>query len=172
MPINTEQFVAANKAAVDSLLAVANTALASAERITALNLNAARGALNNTVAGAQAVLAAKDPQEALKLQSSLLQPSIEQTADYSRSVYEISLQTQQELTKLFADQFSGFQKTFATLYAQAGKVTPAGYEDALGIQNTIAAVTSAFGNFNIIGKQFADAAQANLAAVTKAATKK
>lgn len=172
MPINTDQFVAANKAAVDSLLAVANTALASAERITALNLNAARGALENTASSAQAVLAAKDPQEALKLQSSLLKPSIADTVDYSRSVYEISLQTQQELTKLFAAQFTDFQKTFATLFAQAAKVTPAGYEDTLGIQNTIAAVTSAFGNFNIIGKQFADAAQANFAALTKATTKK
>ena len=42
MSINTEQFTAANKATVDSLLSVANTALASAERIAALNLNTAR----------------------------------------------------------------------------------------------------------------------------------
>ena len=36
-----EQFAAANKATVDSLLSLANTALASAERIAALNLNTA-----------------------------------------------------------------------------------------------------------------------------------
>jgi hypothetical protein len=41
MSLNTEQFTAANKATVDSLLAVANTALASAERIAALNLDTA-----------------------------------------------------------------------------------------------------------------------------------
>ena len=40
-----EQFAAANKAAVDALLTVANTALASAERVAALNLNTARAAL-------------------------------------------------------------------------------------------------------------------------------
>ncbi|HNM81140.1 MAG TPA: phasin family protein, partial [Rhodocyclaceae bacterium] len=33
-----EQFASANKSTVDSLLALANTALASAERIAALNL--------------------------------------------------------------------------------------------------------------------------------------
>src|SRR5574343_2003387 len=53
MSINTEQFIAANKATVDSLLAVANTALASAERIAALNLNTARSALEDTASGVQ-----------------------------------------------------------------------------------------------------------------------
>ena len=40
-----EQFASANKATVDSLLSLANTALASAERIAALNLNTARAAV-------------------------------------------------------------------------------------------------------------------------------
>ncbi|HET6718808.1 MAG TPA: phasin family protein, partial [Rhodocyclaceae bacterium] len=46
----TEQFAAANKVAVDSLLTVANTALASAERIAALNLNTARSIIEDGVA--------------------------------------------------------------------------------------------------------------------------
>ena len=37
-----EQLVAANKASVDALLSLANTALASAERVAALNLNTPR----------------------------------------------------------------------------------------------------------------------------------
>ena len=37
-----EQFAAANKASVDAMLTLANTALASAERIAALNLNTAK----------------------------------------------------------------------------------------------------------------------------------
>ena len=74
MSLNTEQFAAANKATVDSLLAVANTALASAERIAALNLNTARAALEDTASGVQSVMGAKDPQAALAAQSSLAQP--------------------------------------------------------------------------------------------------
>ena len=42
-----EQFAAANKASVEAMLTLANTALASAERIAALNLNTARAALEN-----------------------------------------------------------------------------------------------------------------------------
>jgi phasin family protein len=88
-----EQFAAANKASVDALLTLANTALASAERIAALNLNTARSVLEDGVANAKALLGAKDPQEFFSVQASLAQPSLEKAVAYSRSVYEISAQS-------------------------------------------------------------------------------
>jgi phasin family protein len=152
MSINPEQFAAANKATVDSLLSVANTALASAERIAALNLNTVRSAtLEDSVSGAKSVMAAKDPQEALKLQSSLAQPAVEKAVAYSRSVYEITTQTQQELAKMVEAQFGDFQKSMAGMVEMATKSAPAGSESAVAaIQNAIAAATSAFGNMNSV----------------------
>lgn len=168
MSINPEQFAAANKATVDSLLSVANTALASAERIAALNLNTVRSALEDSVSGAKSVMAAKDPQEALKLQSSLAQPAVEKAVAYSRSVYEITSQTQQELAKMVEAQFGDFQKSMAGMVEMATKSAPAGSESAVAaIQNAIAAATSAFGNMNSVAKQFAETAQANIASATK-----
>lgn len=170
MSINTEQFAAANKATVDSLLSVANTALASAERIAALNLNTARAALEDSVSGVKSVLEAKDPQAALAAQSSLAQPAVEKAVAYSRSVYEITSQTQQELTKMLQAQFGDFQKSMSGMVEMAAKSAPAGSEGAMAaIQNAIAAANSAFGNMNSVAKQFADAAQANVAAATKKA---
>ncbi|MDE2441794.1 MAG: phasin family protein [Betaproteobacteria bacterium] len=168
MSINTEQFTAANKATVDSLLAVANTALASAERIAALNLNTARSALEDTASGVQSVLAAKDPQAAFAAQKSLAQPAVDKAVAYGKSVYEITSQTQQELAKMVEAQFGEFQKSVSGLVDMAAKSAPAGSEGAVAaIQSAIAAANSAFGNMNAIAKQFADAAQANIAAVTK-----
>jgi len=168
MSINPEQFAAANKATVDSLLSVANTALASAERIAALNLNTARSVLEDSASGAKSVLAAKDPQEALAAQSSLAKPAVEKAVAYSRSVYEITSQTQQELVKMVEAQFADFQKSMAGMVELAAKSAPAGSEGAISaIQSAIAAANSAFGNMNSMAKQFADAAQANMAAVTK-----
>ncbi|WP_265943948.1 phasin family protein [Dechloromonas sp. A34] len=170
MSINTEQFAAANKATVDSLLSVANTALASAERIAALNLNTARAALEDSASGVKSVLEAKDPQAALAAQSSLTQPAVEKAVAYSRSVYEITSQTQQELAKMLQAQFGDFQKSMAGMVEMATKSAPAGSESAMAaIQNAIAAANSAFGNMNSVAKQFADATQANVAAVTKKA---
>jgi len=168
MSINTEQFAAANKATVDSLLSVANTALASAERIAALNLNTARAALEDTVSGVKSVMGAKDPKEALAAQTALAQPAVDKAVAYSRSVYEITAQTQQDLAKMVEAQFGDFQKSMADMVEKATKSAPAGSEGAVAaIQSAIAAANSAFGNMNAVAKQFADAAQANIAAVTK-----
>lgn len=171
MTINTEQFVAANKAAVDSLLSVANTALASAERIAALNLNTARATLEDSVANVKAISGAKTPQDVAAVASSLTQPAIEKATAYARSVYEITTQTQGELTKMVEAQFGDFQKTVAGLVEQAAKAAPAGSETAVAaVQSAIAAATSAFGNMQATAKQFADQAQANIVSATQAAT--
>ncbi|MCK6391224.1 MAG: phasin family protein [Azonexus sp.] len=168
MSLNVEQFAAANKATVDSLLSVANTALASAERIAALNLSTARAALEDTASGVKTVMGAKDPQAALAAQNALAQPAVEKAVAYGRSVYEITSQTQQELAKMVEAQFGDFQKSVATMLETAAKSAPAGSEGAVAaIQNAIAAANSAFGNMNSVAKQFADAAQANIAAMTK-----
>ncbi|EKD99317.1 MAG: phasin [uncultured bacterium] len=170
MSINAEQFAAANKATVDSLLSVANTALASAERIAALNLNTARSALEDTVSGVKTVLGAKDPQTALAAQSSLAQPAVEKAVAYTRSAYEITSEAQQELAKVIEAQFGDFQKSITNMVELATKSAPVGSEGAVAaIQNAIAAANSAFGNMNTVAKQFAEKAQANIAAISKKA---
>jgi phasin family protein len=168
MNINPEQFAAANKATVDSLLSVANTALASAERIAALNLNTARAAMEDATTGIQSVIGAKDPQAAMAAQSSLAQPAVEKAVAYSRSVYEITSETQQELAKMVEAQFGEFQKSVAGMVEMATKSAPAGSEGAVAaIQSAIAAANSAFGNMSSVAKQAAETVQANMAAMTK-----
>jgi phasin family protein len=168
MSINPEQFAAANKATVDSLLSVANTALATAERIAALNLNTARSTLEDAASGVKSVMEAKDPQAALAAQKALAQPAVEKAVAYSRSVYEITSETQQELAKMVQAQFGDFQKSMAGMVEMVTKSAPAGSEGAVAaIQSAIAAANSAFGNMNAMTKQFTEAAQANIAAATK-----
>jgi phasin family protein len=173
MSINLEQFAASNKATVDSLLAVANTALATAERIAALNLGAARTALEDSATATRAVLGAKNPNEAAALQSSLVQPAVEKAVSYSRSLYEISSESQQQLAKMLETQFADFQKQVAGLVEQATKAAPAGSEGIVAaMQGAIAAANSAFSNMTTMTKQFAETAQANITAATKVAGKK
>ncbi|MBU3697441.1 phasin family protein [Dechloromonas sp.] len=172
MSINTEQFAAANKAAVDSLLSVANTALASAERIANLNLETARAAFEDSAANTKALLGAKDVQEALSIQASLAQPNIDKAVAYSRSVAEISTQTQEELAKLVEAQFGDFQKSVAGMLEKAAKSAPAGSDVAVAaVQSAIAAATSAFDNMRKSAQQVTALAQNNIAAATSATAK-
>ena len=172
MSINTEQFAAANKAAVDSLLSVANTALASAERIANLNLETARAAFEDSAANTKALLGAKDVQEALAIQASLAQPNIDKAVAYGRSVAEISTQTQEELAKLVEAQFGDFQKSVAGMLEKAAKSAPAGSDVAVAaVQSAIAAATSAFDNMRKSAQQVTALAQNNIAAATSATAK-
>lgn len=169
MSIAPEQFAAANKATVDSLLSVANTALASAERIANLNLNVVRSSLEDTAAGVKAVLEAKDPKAALSAQAALTQPAVEKAVAYSRSAFDITKDAQQELAQMVQAQFGDFQKTVANMVETAAKSAPAGSEGAMtAIQNAIAAANTAFGNMNNVAKQFATAAQTNIDSATSA----
>jgi len=167
-----EQFAAANKATVDSLLTLANTAFASAERIAALNLHTARSVLEDGVANAKTLLGAKDAQEALSIQASLAQPSVEKAVAYSRSVYEISAQTQEELSKLVETQFAEFNKNVAGLLDKVSKTAPAGSDVAVAaVKSAIAAANSAYDSLNKAAKQVAEIAEANVAAATNATVK-
>ena len=167
-----EQFAAANKASVEAMLSLANTALASAERIAALNLTTARSLLEDGVANTKAILGAKDPQEAMAVQASLAQPNVEKAVAYTRSVYEISAQSKEEVSKLLEGQFGDFQKQVAGLLDKAAKSAPAGSDVAVNaVKSAIAAATSAFDSMNKAAKQVAEIAEANVAAATNATVK-
>ena len=170
--LNNEQFLSANKTAIDTLLSVANTALATAESLAALNLGTARDALNDSAKNAKAAMGVKTPQEAASLNAALGQPAVEKAVAYSRSVYEISAQTQEEVSKMVEAQFGDFQKTVAGLLDKAAKSAPAGSDVAVAaVKSAIAAANSAFDNMNKAAKQVAEITEANVAAATNATVK-
>jgi len=165
MAVNLQQLAASNQATVESLLALANTALATAERVAALNLEAARGALEDGAASAKAVLGAKDPQQALAAQSALVQPAVEKAVAYSKSLMEISSASQQQVANALEATFSGYQKHVADLVEQASKAAPAGSEQVFaGIKAAMEQANGAFANLTAMTKQMSETAQANLAA--------
>jgi phasin family protein len=167
-----EQIAAANKASVETALTFANTAFASAERLAALNLNTARNILEDVVANAKTVLGAKDIQDLVSLQSSLAQPAVEKAIAYSRSIYEIASQTQEEMTKLIEGQFVELNKNVAVALDQAAKTAPAGSDVAVAaVKSAIAAANSAYDSMSKAAKQVAEIAEANVAAATTATVK-
>lgn len=157
--------VVANKAAVDFLLAVANTSLASAERIAVLNLEIARSDLEESAANAKALMGAKDLKEAVAIQASLAQSGVEKAAAYGKSVYEIFAQMQEQLSKMIEGQFRDFEKNVAGMLERDAKSVPAGSEVAVAaVQSAIASANSAYDNIRKTAQQITDIAQRNIAA--------
>ncbi|MCK9388129.1 MAG: phasin family protein [Sulfuritalea sp.] len=172
MNATTEQFATTNKANVETLLTIANTAFASAERLAALNLNTARAMLEDSVANTKALLGVKDVQQLVALQTTLAQPAVEKAVAYSRSVYEIATQTQEELSRVVEGQFSEINKNVSSALDKAAKNAPAGSDVAVAaVKSAIAAANSAYDSMTKAARQVAEIAEANVAAATNATVK-
>lgn len=99
---------AGGKTAVDTFQAMASIYLTSAERLSALNISAAREAVEDqTTTLTRALMGIRSPGEANDIQSTLAQPMIEKALAYSRNTYEILAETQSQLSKLVMSQVSG-----------------------------------------------------------------
>lgn len=167
-----EQFASANKANVETLLTIANTAFASAERLAALNLSVARTLLEDSVNTAKTLLAAKDVQELASMQTALAQPAFEKAVAYSKSVYEIATQTQEELSKIFDSQYVEMNKNVSSALDKAVKTAPAGSDIAVAaVKSALAAANSAYETMNKAARQVAEMTEANVAAATSATVK-
>lgn len=128
-PFNTtEQLAALNKANLESLAAIANSTVARAEHLIALNLNTTCAMLEDGVVTTKTLMAAKDAQDLATLQAKLTQPKIDNAVAYARSVYEIAAEGQREFAKLFEGQFAELNKNVNIAIQQAVKSVPAGSE--------------------------------------------
>jgi phasin family protein len=170
--LTPEQFAAANKANLETLFGLTNKAFEGVEKLVELNLQVAKASLAESAENTKAALAVKDAQELLALQASLLQPSAEKAAAYSRHLYDIASSTSSEFTKTAEAQLAELQKSFATVVDGALKNAPAGTENAAAlVKSAISAANNAYESVQKAAKQAADIAEANFTAVTNTALK-
>ena len=164
-----EQFSAVAKANIETLIALANSNVARVERLSALNINTARAALEDGVAATKTLLAVKNPQDIAGLQASLAQPMMDKAVAYARSVYEIAAEAQQEVAKLFEAQVAELNKNVNSALEQAAKAAPAGSEPVFAaIESSMEAANSLYDNASKAVKQASEVAEANLAAQREA----
>ena len=169
MYTNPEQLTAANKANIEKMVELANTSFANVERLTALNINTARDLLEDAVQNTKNLMAAKDAQEFINLQGSMIQPLVEKAVAYNRNVYEIAAQGQEEVAKLFEEQMSEMNKNLSAALDKAAKNAPANSEVIISAaKSAIAAANSAYESVSKAAKQVAEIAENNMNAVTEA----
>lgn len=109
--------LAGNKTAADTFQSLARIYLTSAERLSALNLTAAREAVEDQTAVVRSMMGTRNPEDINAVQNSFTQPMINKALAYSRGAYEILAETQLDLSKLMVSQMSkaGGQMALPTL---------------------------------------------------------
>ena len=162
-----EQLVAANKSNLDAVIRITAATLQAAERLFDLQLSAAKTSLAENTTNAKALIAAKDAQEVMALQSTIAEPAFEKALGFSRSLYEVASETQAEITKLFEEHAAEFNKAVASSLDKVVKTAPVGSDFAVAaVKSAMAAANTVYGNMSKTAKQVAELTEAGVAAAT------
>ena len=168
MYVTPEQIQAANKANVETFLAVANAQFAALEKLATLNAGVVKTAFEDSIANTRALLGAKDVQEFVSLQNSFAQPAIEKAIAYSKNIYEVATGANTELSKVAERRVAEWNENFVSLLDKVSKNAPAGSDVAVAaVKSMLAAANSAYDNFNKVAKQATEIAEANVSAATE-----
>ncbi|MCW5580070.1 MAG: TIGR01841 family phasin [Luteimonas sp.] len=174
MNMSTEKFVAASKASIETGLQAASAASASlfaaVERLSSLNLAAARALFDDSVALSKSVAEAKDPKSLASLQLGLITPVLEKNVAYLGNVASIAAQAQGELSKLYEAEAAQLVQNLNVAVDDFAKNAPAGSEAGINaLKSAIANATAAYEGATKAAKQVSDVAQANVESATAAA---
>jgi phasin family protein len=165
--LTAEQILAANKANVEVLFGLSGKAFEGVEKLVELNLATAKALLAETASQTQTVLGAKDAQELLALQTTLLQPIGEKAATYGREIYDVAAATGAEFGKAFEAQLAEAQKKFLDMVDSTAQNAPAGSESAVALmKSAVATANSVMETAQKSAKQAAALAESNFKAAT------
>lgn len=168
-----EQFVATNKENLDTFLAFAGIASASAEKLIDLQLKTAKAAFAEGAKNVQALAAAKDVQQFAEIQTAIGQPAAEKVTAYARTVYALAAETQAEMTRFFEARVGEVNKNMTSALDNAVKSAPAGSDVAVAaFKSALAAANQAYDAFSKATKQVTEATEATMTATTGTSTKK
>ena len=162
----TQQIAPWQKAVLESALAYAQATISTAEQVLKLNLDAARNSLEQSGKNTRDLLSISNPQDLVQLRAKIAQASMQQTADYAHSIFEMLGQTQALLTKLNEEQFSRLNKDAVAGAELLSKTTPGADAAAAAVKSALAATNAMMESLNRATKQFAELSESSIKAAT------
>ena len=165
-----DQFVAAQKATLETLLSLTTKAFEGVEKLVELNIQVAKTSMAEAAETAHAALSIKDAQELLALQAGLLQPAAEKAAAYSRHVYDIVASTSADFSKAAEATLAENQKKVLAAVDTAVKNAPPGTESAVAlVKSAMAAANNAYEGMHKAAVQATEVAEANFQSISNSA---
>jgi phasin family protein len=153
------------RAAAESTARAAKISMDSAERALHVQIEYAKGALEQATLNARAAAQVKDVRELMSLRTRIAENALENLIGYSRSLYEVASEAQSEYTRLAEERMARFQRAVTEGVEQAAKAAPAGSDVTVAaIKSQLAATTAAFDTFTKAARNIASYADAGVAA--------
>lgn len=165
-----EQFAALNKANLETAARFANVAFGGVERLLEIQLKATKAALADGVDSAKTLASVKDLQQFADVKDTVAQPAFEKAAEYVKSLYDVTSETQAEIGKLIEQQFAAFNQQVVVALDKFAETAPAGSEVGISaLKSALVTGNAAYENLSKAAKQFNDTAKTNLEAAAKRA---
>jgi phasin family protein len=170
MYVTPDKFAATNKAGVEALLGFAQAQIGAIERLAQLNIESTKEALSDSAEHVKSLLEAKDPQELMKLNAAYAQPALAKAVTYSKSVYDVTSQTQATVTRLIEAHAADMNKAIVTFLDNMSKNAPVGADAAVSaVKTALAAANTAYDSISRVAKQAAEVVEVNFTNAANAA---
>ena len=164
-----EQFIATQQANIQAIEGLTTQAFAGFEKLVELNMAASKALLGESFNHVQSVMAAKDAQEMLSLQSNFFKPMAEKSAAYAQHVQTIVADSGAEISKTVEASTAEVQKNFTGAVENMSKNAPMGMgtdSAVAAFKNALTAGQSAFESAQSSAKQAVETAQSNFNTVS------
>jgi phasin family protein len=167
MNLTPEQLAAAQKANLETLSSLTNQALQSIEKLIELNLHIAKQSLSDSMTSAKKALEVKDIQQLLAHQAEAVQPMAEKIMAYSRHLYDLAHETQNNFTKSAEKEFQAGQQKINTLVEEWTQSAAAGSDAGVqAMKQAIASANTVYESSQKAVKHAVNVAQTNLNSAT------
>jgi len=159
-----------SEASIDAAMRVAQVSMESAERMMRLQLEAAKTFIAEQAETVNALAAAKDAEALTAVRARLAEKTVHSALGYSRDVYAIAAQTQQQLSEMAAQRFAAYQQHMGSAMEKMIKAAPGGSGVAVeAMKSTMVATQTAVESITKAAQQAAELAEANLKSLADAA---
>ena len=165
-----DQFVALHRQSLESAQAIALASFAGFEKLTQLNVQAAKASLEEGVQRGVSLLETKDVKALADTFADSAQPSSDKFTAYAKHVYEIASETGSEISKVVEKQMAEGNRQVTAAIEALAKNSPVGSEGVVTlVKSAVTAANATWDQVNKASRQVVEMTEANVANATNAA---
>ena len=166
-----DQFIALHRQSLESAQAIAMASFAGFERLTQLNVQAAKTSVEEGIQKSVSLLGTQDVKALANAVSESAQPAGDKFTAYAKHVYEIASETGGEISRVVERQFSEGNRQLTAAIEALAKNSPVGSEGVVTlVKSAVTAANATWDQVNKASRQVVEMTEANVASAATAAT--
>jgi phasin family protein len=162
-----DQLVTVQRQSLEAAQAIAMASFGGVEKLTQLNVQAARASVEESVQRSISLLGTQDPKLMADTIIEAVKPSGEKFTAYAKHVYDIATETRVEISNVVEKQFSEANRQVVASLESMAVNSPLGAESVVNmVKSAISAANTTWSEVSKAGHQVAEATDVSVANAT------